>query len=272
MYSSTTLREVTVVDGTTNNSLPSSAGFGTLTGARTCGARARQPSSTRPASYSLGTFIFESVVTQRGSRCSLHKSLRRVRPKALSVLHPGFRRVAARCRSVHIWETDPVDARRRGYFGKIQIWNGWYSWVVSELRRLNPFLELVCACAPTAPPVLRELPPRRVARRPHLRRSFEGYRAALSTPSPKRWPHFVDDHLCSVYLHHWGLRWITQDEERRDKALREFRASLLPIVHIIVWNVKKYGAARACPRVRKSHHRRCPMCDTNFVNCCTCEL
>lgn len=54
----------------------------------------------------------------------------------------------------------------------------------------------------------------------------------------------------------------TKSQERRHckmrgrkEALRKFRASLLPIVLIIVWNVKKYGAARACPRVRKSHHR-----------------
>lgn len=72
--------------------------------------------------------------------------------------------VPASCRSVHVRETDPMDARRPIYFGKIQIWNGWYSRLESKLRRLTPFLELVCACAHSAPPVLDELPSRRVAR------------------------------------------------------------------------------------------------------------
>lgn len=120
------------------------------------------------------TFIFEAVVTRLGSRCSL-----RERGESALPLRPAPRAVTARCRSVHGRVTDPMDASRPGYFGKIQIWNGWYSRVVSELRRLAPFLELVCACASSAPPVLRELPPRRVARHPRaVRPRSGGLRAA----------------------------------------------------------------------------------------------
>lgn len=43
------------------------------------------------------------------------------------------------------------------------------------------------------------------------------------------------------------LKPKTQDW-RNENALREFRASLLPIVNLSVWNVKKYGAARVCPQ------------------------
>ncbi|CAG9566797.1 unnamed protein product [Danaus chrysippus] len=60
------------------------------------------------------------------------------------------------------------DGRHRIYFGKIQIWNGWYSRLESELRRSSPFLELDCACAGRASPVFDELPPGRVARCPGL--------------------------------------------------------------------------------------------------------
>lgn len=138
----------------------------------------------RPAaSRSACTFIFEAVVTRRGSRCSLHKT-------ASGDSAPRFRRalrpVLARCRSLHVRVTDPMDARRQFYFGKIQIWNGWYSRVVSELRRLAPFLELVCACAARALSVLSERPPRRVARHPHV---VAHCRVVLPSPSTKRWRH-----------------------------------------------------------------------------------
>lgn len=120
--------------------------------------------------------------------CSLHKS----RPPASppSRLCPALRPVPARCRSLHVRVTDPMDARRRFYFGKIQIWNGWYSRVVSELRRLTPFLELVCACAACALPVLSELPSRRVARHPHV---VADCRVVLPSLSSTRWRHDQDD-------------------------------------------------------------------------------
>lgn len=131
-----------------------------------------------------------------------------------------------------------MDACRRSYFRKIQIWNGWYSRVVSELRRLSPFLELVCACAQSAPPVLSELPPRRVARHPHV----VGSPDAVAPPPSKRWRHTRK--ACPTNAHQ---KPTTFKKTQENKALREFRASLLPIVLMIVWNVKKYGAARACP-------------------------
>lgn len=171
MYSSTTLREVTVVDGVQLIiASPPARDHWNADGS----AHMWRPSP----SYSACTFIFEAVVTRRGSRCSLHKS----RPPAR--FRRALRPVLARCRSLHVRVTDPMDARRRFYFGKIQIWNGWYSRVVSELRRLTPFLELVCACAATALPVLSEQPSRRVARHPHVAAVS---RRAASNPITKRW-------------------------------------------------------------------------------------
>lgn len=128
-------------------------------------------------------------------------SLRRVRAEALPALHPSFRRIAAFCRSVHVWETDPVDARRRGLFRE----NTNLEWMVLVSRKRTPAVESIfraglrvrtdrAASASRAATTPRRSPP-------SPRRSFEGYRAALATPSPKRWPYSVDDHLCSAYLH-----------------------------------------------------------------------
>lgn len=126
------------------------------------------------------TFISEAVVTRRGSRCSLHKGwgvrVSRLQPACTAASRRALQ-VGARSGN----RSDGRNASRRFYFGKIQIWNGWYSRLVSELRRLTPFLELVCACAPSAPPVLCELPPRRVARHPHLAHS-----RYTSCPNPGR--------------------------------------------------------------------------------------
>lgn len=187
MYSSTTLREVTVVDGVQLIIASPPARDHWNDDGR---AHMWRPS----ASYSACTFIFEAVVTRRGSRCSLHKSRPPASPQPR--LRRALRPVPARCRSLHVRVTDPMDARRRFYFGKIQIWNGWYSRVVSELRRLTPFLELVCACAPSALPVLSELPSRRVARHPHVTADC---RVVLPLPSTKRWRHLQNDH-CTLYV------------------------------------------------------------------------
>lgn len=147
MYSFTTLREVTVVDGVELIIVsPPARNHWNADGS----AHMWRPS----APYSTCTFIFETVVTRHSLRCSLHKNLRRDRSRGSNLLFCAPRAVAVCCRSVHVRVTDPTDARRSFYFGKIQIWNRWYSWVVSELRRLTPFLELVCACASGAPPVL----------------------------------------------------------------------------------------------------------------------
>ncbi|CAH2066930.1 unnamed protein product, partial [Iphiclides podalirius] len=69
MYSPTTPREVTVVDGAQLIIAPPPAMIRSLTGARTCGARRRLRSA--------GAFIFDAVVTRRGVRRALRKSLRR---------------------------------------------------------------------------------------------------------------------------------------------------------------------------------------------------
>ncbi|OWR41871.1 hypothetical protein KGM_211098 [Danaus plexippus plexippus] len=106
------------------------------------------------------TFIFDTTVTQRGLQRSLHKSLQGLQCESCTPSRFKLQ-VGARL-------SNRSDGRHQIYFGKIQIWNGWYSRLESELRRSSPFLELDCACAGRALPVFDELPPGRVARYPGL--------------------------------------------------------------------------------------------------------
>lgn len=240
MYSTTTPREVTVVDGVQLIiASPPVREHRNADGS----AHMWRPS----ASYSACTFIFDTVVTRRGLQCSLHKSLRRVSDRD-SAAGCAFR-VASSCRSLHVWVTDPMDARRRFYFGKIQIWNGWYSRLESELRRLTPFLDLDCACALSPLPVPDELPWGRVARY-HTVFAKGGCRVVVTFleiyfPKDGAVPSVI---TLTVSSREWSHRAEHYKEERRHIALREFRASLLPIVFEVIWNVKKYGAARLCLR------------------------
>lgn len=167
------------------------------------------------ASCSACAFIFDTVVTRRGLQCFLHKLLLRVR-KQDSTARRALR-IAVSCRSVHVWVTDPTDARRRFYFGKIQIWNGWYSRLESELHRLTPFLELDCACALSLLPVLYGLPCSRVARSHLVLRRW-----------PSRGGYFIDflemvprrDLIAQKSIVIKIVRAKSVQEERRNLALR----------------------------------------------------
>ncbi|CAH0725921.1 unnamed protein product, partial [Brenthis ino] len=93
MYSTTTPREVTVVDGVQLIiASPPAREHRNADGS----AHMWRPS----ASYSACTFIFVTVVTRRGLQCSLHKSLRRVSDRD-SAAGCAFR-VASSCRSLHV--------------------------------------------------------------------------------------------------------------------------------------------------------------------------
>lgn len=212
------------------------------------------------ADCSACTFIIGAVVTRRGSRCSLHKSARggsvAARAEAPACIRSGRRALQVGARS-----GNRSDGRKPTVLFRE---NTNLEWMVlarrKRTRRLPPFLELVCACASSALPVLGELPARRVAATPALLLASRLSRVVCDRTGHHR----TASSLCAsraMWRHrpsegsynYTSTRGLPRSEEKtaskteNSKALSEFRASLLPIVPIIVWNVKKYGAARAYP-------------------------
>ncbi|KAJ8729359.1 hypothetical protein PYW08_000940 [Mythimna loreyi] len=126
MYSSTTLREVTVVDGAQLIiASPPARSHRNADGS----AHMWRPAAA--ASCSACTFIFEAVVTRRGSRCSLHKSgLRRVRGEVQTCTSTRPRTLQVAARSGNRSDgRSPPDLFRE---------NTNLEWMVLPSRKLTP--------------------------------------------------------------------------------------------------------------------------------------
>lgn len=142
MYSPTTPREVTVVDGVQLIiASPPARDHRNADGSAHMW-RPRPPPVVvgyLAGSCSTRTFIFETVATRRGSRCSLHKSLLGVSVEAVPVVHPYSSRVphfAGRCT---FGKPIPVDARPSVLFRE----NTNLEWMVLVSRKRTPPVESI---------------------------------------------------------------------------------------------------------------------------------